>query len=194
MKKVTFLLCFCLGAISYSFAQNVPQRKITITAGYGLLTTPQIIEGISDVLTTGLTAGNIRFEDATFSGAFIGGIKFSSGNRWKYGVDVVFEEFTKKMYNKDNSQYLGDSKGQYLSVIPRVDFYWLNKNAFRMYSGIGAGVSFASQKYDNDKSNQTLFAFNVAPIGFELGTAVCLFGETSFGYNGLLNAGVRLRL
>ena len=175
-------------------AQNAPQRKITITAGYGLLTVPQFVEGLSDILGTAITGGTIRYDDATFSGALIAGIKFSTPTKWKYGVDVVYEKFTKKVYNNSSGQYLGDSEGKYLSIIPRVDYYWVNKSAFRLYSGVGAGASFASQKYESNSDSQVVFAFNIAPIGFELGNAISLFGETSFGYNGLLNGGIRLRL
>ncbi|RYU93821.1 hypothetical protein [Emticicia agri] len=194
MKKVLIFVCLYLSICLCSFAQNTTQRKLTLTAGYGLVTVPQMVEGLSDILGTAITGGTIRYDDATFSGALIAGIKFSTQNKWKYGVDVVYEKFTKKVYNNSSGQYLGDSEGKYWSIIPRVDYYWLNNPVFRLYSGIGAGASFASQKYENNSDSRVVFAFNVAPIGFELGNAIALFGETSFGYNGILNAGIRLRL
>lgn len=186
-KKILILL---LSAISFnSFSQNQQLPKTAISAGYGLVTVPQIIQGVSDILTSVVT----YYEDAKFSGALILGAKFKAGNRFMVGVDGLYEKFSKEVYSVANDNYLGNSKGQYFTIIPRADFYWLNSNFIRLYSGIGIGASFAQQEFNNDKNTKTILAFNFAPIGTEIGNKFCVFGETSFGYNGLLSLGLRLR-
>lgn len=193
MKNIIFLLCLFVGAAVCSFAQN-NERKITITAGYGLLTMPQFAEGLSDILTTTVTGGNVRYEDANFSGAFIVGIKTAGTGKIKLGIDLVNERFTKKVYDNTNNSFLGNSRGSYFSIIPRIDYHWYNKSLMRLYSGVGAGVSFASQKFQSNKNNNTYFAFNVVPIGVEIGGNLSVYGETAVGYNGLLNLGLRYKL
>lgn len=193
MKKTIVLLSLFVSGVVSSFAQE-SKPKITVTAGYGLLTMPQFAEGLSDILSTAVTGGSVRYEDATFSGALIAGVRTPGKGKLKFGVDLVFERFKKEVYNNTNNEFIGDSKGKYFSIIPRIDYYWVNKSLFRLYSGIGAGASFASQKFQSNKSNHTFFAFNVAPIGFELGNIVSVYGETSVGYNGLLNLGARMKL
>ncbi len=175
-------------------AQDAPEKRVTISAGFGLLTVPEVIEGVGDLLGTALTGGTVRYEDGSFTGALLVGVKFSTRTNFKFGIDGVYEKFTKKVYSQSSNQLLGESEGKYVSIIPRADYYWVNKRAVRFYSGIGAGVSFAEQKFDDDKANDVIFAFNVAPVGVELGTTIAFFGEVNFGYNGLINAGLRLRL
>lgn len=193
MKQPLMLLLFVVFSLNV-FSQNSESPKVTFTAGYGLVTVPQIIEGVSDILATGLTGGQVYYDDAKFSGAIILGVKFKANEKLTIGVDGIYEKFTKKTYSASNDAYLGSSKGSYFTIMPRADYYWLNGSLFRLYSGVGLGVSFAKQKFERDKDNKTILAFNATPIGTEIGTKFCVFGEASFGYNGLLSMGLRLRL
>ncbi len=192
MKNLLFILALLALTISAN-AQDSPGKRITLSAGYGLLTVPQIIQGTSDLLGTGLSGGLVRYEDATFTGAFIVGAKFLIGKKVTVGIDGVSEKFTKNVYNDSNDQLMGESDGSYISLIPRLDFYWLNNPGIRLYSGIGVGASFAKQSFNSDKEDKILFAFNATPIGVEAGSTICVYAETSLGYNGLINAGLRLR-
>lgn len=175
------------------FAQEI-RRPVSVSVGYGLITAPQIIESVTDILGTALTGGNVRYDDGSFSGAIVANIKIPTRSRVTFGADVAYESFKKDVYSTSSGAKLGTSEGRYVSVIPRADFYWLDKRAARLYSGVAVGASFASQKYESDKANSVLLAFNLVPIGVELGTTISVFGEAAFGYNGLVHAGLRLRL
>lgn len=192
MKKL-LILVFIIVLSRTANAQDDRQAKTSISAGYGLLTVPEIIEGTSDILGTAFSGGTVTYDDGKFSGAIFLNLKIPIGKRFTLGTDVVYEKFSKKVHSEQTGESLGDSKGQYISVIPRLDFYWVNRKALRLYSGVGAGVAFANQKFDDDKANDVLFAFNAAPIGIELGNTISFFGEASIGYNGLINVGIRIR-
>ncbi len=192
MKKNIILLCLVFGTFAGAVAQESKPR-FTITAGYGLLTMPQFAEGLSDILSTTVTGGSVRYEDASFSGALVLGVKTAGTGRVKLGIDLVSERFSKKVYNTSNNAFLGDSRGSYFSIIPRIDYHWYNKSLLRLYSGVGAGISFASQKFQSNKNNHTFFAFNVVPVGIEIGGNLSVYGETSVGYNGLINLGLRYK-
>lgn len=193
MKKTIIILCLSLGTLAGAFAQE-SKPKIVITAGYGLLTMPQFAEGLSDILSTTVTGGNVRYEDANFTGALILGVKTAGTGKLKLGIDLVNERFKKQVYNNSNNEFMGESRGSYFSIIPRIDYHWYNKSLLRLYSGVGAGIAFASQKFQSNKDNHTFFAFNVVPIGIEIGGNLSVYGETSVGYNGLLNLGLRYKL
>lgn len=193
MKKTIIILCLSLGTLAGAFAQE-SKPKIIITAGYGLLTMPQFAEGLSDILSTTVTGGNVRYEDANFTGALILGVKTAGNGKLKLGIDLVNERFKKQVYNNSNNEFMGESRGSYFSIIPRIDYHWYNKSLLRLYSGVGAGIAFASQKFQSNKDNHTFFAFNVVPIGIEIGGNLSVYGETSVGYNGLLNLGLRYKL
>lgn len=180
--------------LSGSAVAQETRRPVSVSLGYGLVTAPEVIESVADILGTALTGGAVRYGDGTFSGAIVGNIKIPAGRRVTLGADVAYESFKKDVYSESSGAKLGTSKGRYISVIPRADLYWLDKRAIRLYSGIGLGASFATQKYDSDKANSVLFAFNLVPIGVELGTTISVFGEAAFGFNGLVHAGARLRL
>lgn len=192
MRNLLFVLALQALTI-HANAFNEPGKRVTLSAGFGLLTVPQIIQGTADLLGTGLSGGLVRYEDATFTGAFIVGGKFLAGKKLTLGIDGVYEKFTKNVYNDSNDQLLGESSGRYISLIPRLDFYWLNNPGIRLYSGVGVGASFAQESFGNDKEDKILFAFNATPIGIEAGSTICVYAETCLGYNGLINAGLRLR-
>ncbi len=159
-----------------------------------MITVPQVVESVSDVLTTALTGGQVYYDDAKFSGAILLGVKLPSRNGWRFGVDGVYEKFTKKVYSDSDDEFLGDTKGTYMSLIPRADYYWLDRKYVRLYSGVGAGASLVNQQFNQNEKQRVLFAFNVVPLGVEAGGLVSVFADVTFGFNGLVNCGLRLRL
>lgn len=112
---------------------------------------------------------------------------------------MVYENFLKDVQDvhldpiiKD----LGNSKVNYWGLVPRVDYYWLNKRIIRAYSGIGVGFGYQSEKYDFADLSAVWrrVSVNIIPVGFEAGNTVCVYGESSLGVNGLVCGGIRIRL
>ncbi len=202
VKKTILLLCLSLSICGYSLAQDTTQSKkskLSISAGYGYWTLEEFSQKASGIIGTEFLQYNnrIAYDNVDFTGAFIIGAKFSS-RRWKYGIDVAFENFSKEVYDfgYEPYRYLGNSKVNYWGVVPRVDYYWFNKRVIRVYSGIAVGVSFMSEKFQFEEVSQNWIgvSLNIVPLGFEIGNTFSIYGESSLGMNGLAHGGIRIKL
>ncbi len=93
----------------------------------------------------------------------------------------------------------GKSTGQeitnaYWSLMPEVKWNWVNGKVVSLYSRAGAGVVLnAATSYDNQHDSSLLFAWQVYPLGIEVGKSVAGFLEGGLGMAGTIVAGVSYR-
>lgn len=92
-----------------------------------------------------------------------------------------------------------DKREKYYTVLPHVKVDYLNKKYFTLYGKVGAGfaVNKFTEKEDGklmDKS-RTKFAFQISPIGAEIGPNKHLrvFAELGFGFTGTEQIGIRYK-
>ena len=72
---------------------------------------------------------------------------------------------------------------------------WVNRPAVQLYSALAAGATFMSGDNNSGTTDHsTAFAFQVSPIGVRVGNTFSFFAEAGFGYQGLLSAGLALKL
>lgn len=183
MKKILFPLLLASWFIS--------AQKIESSASYGISSVYAGSYGVSFDIVSGIIPSSIKNENnpSSLGVAVIGIAMYSENMKWRYGVDVANEFF-----NKTESV----SRQNMLSVLPKVDFFWLRKEKFRLYSGAAAGVTFLSETYVNKdkkkiKDNDTVFGFNVVPIGAGYGGDLSVFLETNIGMKGIVQGGVSYR-
>lgn len=70
-----------------------------------------------------------------------------------------------------------------ITLMPTVRFTWMHSSWARLYSGLGAGVLFT---FDNDGDHAFAPAFNLSPIGLQLGkTHWC--GSIDLGFMAAFN-------
>lgn len=84
----------------------------------------------------------------------------------------------------------------FFSIMPQVKYNWLNRETWRLYSRVAAGVVVANVGYQdgteiNERQTAVSFAFQVSPIGFEFGRVLAGFVEAGFGATGVLAVGIR---
>jgi hypothetical protein len=177
MKKIIYsTLLFTLFSFS-AFSQN-KKGDFNLSAGIGFGSLTETSVAIGDAISR-IIFGNSN-DDLTKSkfGAINIGAKYSLSNKVRIGADFVYEKFEG-----------GNINIGVISVIPRADLIWVNKNNFRFYSGIGVGVAFTD---DNDGGSS--FAFNAVPAGVEFGKDICFYAELAAGFNGTISGGVRFKL
>ncbi|RXM38962.1 hypothetical protein BOQ62_14255 [Chryseobacterium sp. CH21] len=177
MKKLLLLLVAGGGFLS--------AQKIEISASYGVPSLYGVANDIGTSIVNGLILPNEK-TPTSMGVAVIGVAVYSNNNKWRYGVDVTNEFFTKIESVPQKNIF---------SVLPKVDYFWFNREKFRMYSGVAAGVTFNSHKYNlkdqkETKSTDTIFGFNVLPIGFRYGGDFGVFLETNLGMKGFVQGGV----
>lgn len=179
MKKVLLPLLLASGFLS--------AQKFEVSVSYGAASVYDVTyESASDVITSIIANEN---SPSSRGVAAIGVAMYSENIKWRYGVDVVNEFFNKtKFISKQNT----------LSVLPKVDYFWLRKERLGLYSGAAAGVTFVSSTYVNKdkkerKDTDTVFGFNILPIGIRYGGDLSVFLETNIGMKGIVQGGVSYR-
>lgn len=89
-----------------------------------------------------------------------------------------------------------DEQHTYYSLLIRSDYIWLNTERVELYSGLGAGISFAKSKsnYTNTfkEEKNTLLGWQVYTIGLDYKLkSFTLTANTGFGTLALVNGGVK---
>ena len=179
MKKVLLPLLLASGLLS--------AQKFEISVSYGAST----VYDATYELASAITINSITKESnpSSMGVAAIGVAMYSENMKWRYGVDVVNEFFGKTA---------SVSKQNILSVLPKVDYFWLRKEKLGLYSGAAAGVTFVNTTYvDKNKKERkdtdSVFGFNVVPIGVRYGGNLSVFLETNVGMKGIAQGGVAYR-
>lgn len=194
MKKALSILAGMLLICSTGvFAQSSDYPKHEISVGYGAVGATDMVAIFGDGIVGALT-GNI--DEINTTGEITAQYLCNLNKTWGIGVGATFTETEGK---DDKGTYKQTS--DYIIVMPTVRANWFRNNYFGMYSRVAAGayVSFdsATQTKDGkeaeDSSNDAGFAFQVSPIGIEIGSRnLCGYIEGGFGYQGLIMAGLRL--
>lgn len=98
-----------------------------------------------------------------------------------------------------DNKSIGAMSSYFITLMPRIDFTYVSKGIFSMYSGIAVGGTYAilqsnySNKPDQTTTGFTL-GFQVNCIGFRIGKDIGGFAEFGFGTQGLVNFGLTARL
>lgn len=163
---------------------TVSAQKFEVSASYGASS----VYDATYELASAITINSITKESnpSSIGVAAIGVAMYSENMKWRYGVDVANEFFNKTA---------SISRQNILSVLPKVDYFWLRKEKLGLYSGAAAGVTFVNTTYvDKDKKERkdtdSVFGFNVVPIGVKYGGDLSVFLETNIGMKGIVQGGV----
>lgn len=88
-----------------------------------------------------------------------------------------------------------DSHTEYYTLMPHVKFEYLNKKYFTLYGKAGAGVIVNNYKDEDESGTRAGFAFQVSPLGLEVGPNEHFraFGEVGVGCAGTAQIGLRYK-
>lgn len=178
--------------------EDYPHNEISVSAG-----TPTgfgSFVGLFKAIGEGIASGIDKNKD------------FHTKHTGTYGIDYYYQINSwlrvggKAIYEGYNTT-VNDSLGavvdkyniSFVSVMPSVQFSYLNRKLVKLYSGVDLGASFIlcpDKKEDGTPytSCQTIFAFNVIPIGIRVGNdKVYGLVETNLGYDAFIKAGIGVR-
>jgi len=105
--------------------------------------------------------------------------------------DIVYQDKEHKEHSIEDYHYYVS----FLSLMPSVRFTYLHKPVVRLYSGLDAGVCMAwSNNPKAENNSQTLIpAFNITPIGLQVGRSWYGMVEVNFWSDAIVKAGVGYR-
>jgi len=138
------------------------------------------------------------YEPATYRGA-----EYTSG-AWSLSYDYRFKRWFDLglvlshygIYSKsrdiDNNTLVARNRAHYITIMPMVRFTWLNREWVRMYTSVGLGATFGfgQRDYNNGTFYNSIFAFQLTPIGIAVGRSFFGFAEVGVGAQGALMMGV----
>jgi len=191
--KVRLLFCSLLIIVLSEnlFAQREYDNDITM--GYGLITSNQIFDVTTDVLTSAILPGVYSTSNTQFSGGFSVNYKNSISERWNVGLTFSLDYITKDVFIRREKK--GDLNRNYITMAGEIDYRYFKRELFQMYSLIGLGYTMLNDRYmpiiENEISKDTFgfMNFQISLLGLRIGKELAFYTEFGFGYKGILNFG-----
>jgi len=203
MKKPlkVLLVILCTVIVFSAAAQESSKANNDIRLGYGYYSASDL-----DIINRdafGIVLRHIIFRDSLLSSKFLSSGIFMLQYQHQFnkvihfGGVFTFNPLSTTLEFKNGTTET-DSWFTY-SLMPRMDFYYINKGIFSMYSGFAVGVSyFSCHSKFNDQADQTVtnvsWAYQINALGIRLGKKVGGFIELGFGYQGIVNLGISAKL
>jgi hypothetical protein len=186
------LVAFALIAAFVSPAGFAQTRKHDISLSYGALSIDQLADVFTDVMTIVFTFGTFSKRDVDYSGVPFFTYHYSRNSRFGFGFAIG-------AYRADGDLYiLEENRGpfdetNYIGAL-ELDYHWVMKKGFQLYSGAGLGVRIRKGTYHDLDSTETvskaLPTFHVNALGLRVGVKVGFFAEFGAGYKGIFSAGL----
>ena len=199
MKKILVMAAVALMTAISIFAQNdQPKHEIGVSYGAGISLIGDGIgngigRGIFDSMT-GRTWDNSK-EIGTFGLEYFYHL---NNPRLEVGGVATFSRFGEDVEKDDKK--VGERRRVYVSLMPAVKYYWVNKKHFGLYSKAAVGAMYATAKSENiqdhttSKDNQLYFMFQASLIGLEGGSQhIRGFLEAGCGEQGIILVGLRCK-
>lgn len=123
-----------------------------------------------------------HYGNAYMTGVFAAEFDMNFRKWFSLTLGVGLNGMYRDVYDVDNRK-IGQYSGVYMSILPEVRFSYINRTYFRMYSGVGLGLSL---KMVNDNAINKLettpgVAFQLTPVGVTVGRNVYGFAELGIG-------------
>jgi len=171
------------------------QKRHEFSAGYGLVTSSQIVDIFTNILLISITIGQAAKVDNKYPGAFILSYKYVGRSRFGFGFTLAADRATGNLAMAGNP--VGTYKENYYTGAVEMDYRFINRKNFCLYSGLGVGLTVRKGEYvysDSETSSNTFPVVQVTLIGFRIGDKIALFGELGGGYKGVFHGGIRASL
>jgi len=174
-------------------ASQPPRNEIRI--GYGILTMPEVFNSI---MATWSTIGiNISMDSVTDYNASLHGVATMEYNRFVTKWMTVGGSLSINPINtviKTKSDLTFTWSYYVFNVMPKVNFYYLNKDMISLYSGIEAGLAtilWTDRQGSTTKTDAGFTAaFHVNGFGMRVGRQIGGFMEWGYGFRGVVNFGL----
>lgn len=199
MKKFfVFAVVVMISAIGAKAQSDELRNEIGVSYGLGVsLIGDGIGHGIGEGIFDALT-GRKWTNDKQFGSLGVEYFRHLDNPRLAVGGIVTYSQFG------EDVEYQGEKEGErtrkYISVIPSVKYYYVDKKSFGMYSKLGVGGTLLNWKSEYTKSGKSdsdsklYFAYQVSLLGLEAGSQnFRAFLEAGVGEQGIVLAGLRCK-
>lgn len=200
MKKILLLAVAAVMATGFAKAQNQNlKHEIGISYGMGIST---ISDGIGHGLGSGMWDGMTghKWDNEKRLGSLAAEYFYHLNNpKVAVGGIVTFSRYGEDVLRKSDDEKIGSRTRNYVSLMPSVKYYWINKNSIGLYSKLAAGAMLLldnSKNYQNNEkssANKVYFMFQASALGFEFGRKFRGFIEVGAGEQGIVLGGLKMK-
>jgi len=190
-RALRSVLVLALAAVLLSTAGYGQTRRHDITASYGIGSGDQLLDSFADILTVVLTLGTYAKDITNSTGVPFLTYHYSANSRFGFGAAVG--GFTTSGSLAILDEPAGTYKESSTIVAAEIDYRWIMKKSFQLYSGVGVGVRLRKGTYvtsETETDNQVLPTFHLNLIGLRFGRKVGVFFEAGAGYKGVFSGGL----
>ena len=181
-----------LAALVLTQAGLAQDRRHDFSLGYGVLSGDQLADIVTGVLTIVITMGTFAKDDMTFTGVPFLTYHYSSNSRFGFGAAVG--GYSSQGVLLVLGEPVGEFKERSVFGAVELDYHWVMKPGFQLYSGAGFGIRHRRGTYsdadDTETYNKILPTFHLNALGLRFGRTVGAFLELGVGYKGMLSAGL----
>ncbi|MEI7982911.1 MAG: hypothetical protein WCI71_14760 [Bacteroidota bacterium] len=197
MKSKTIgLLTIVLVFLTISMkAQEYKPGKNEVTLGYGAFTGVEMANALFSIWPAmGMTIGKDSIKDYNCSFYGVGDVEYLRFVKpWlRVGASLSVNPISTIITTKSGRELTWNY--YVISVMPRIDFVYLNKGIFSMYSGIQVGASLILWR---DRQGSATFtdsgvsaAFHINAFGIRVGKEIGAYMEWGYGFRGTFNVGI----
>jgi len=192
------ILLLAIATSAYAQENTGKANRNEVRIGYGLLTMPEVVNSL---MTTWSAIGiNISMDSVTDYTSSLHGIATLEYHRFltkwlTLGGSVSLNPINTILRTKSDltltwSYYV-------LNVMPRVNFYYVNKDIVSLYSGVEAGLAtilWSDRKgFSASTDMGVAMAFHINAFGIRVGKQIGGFMEWGYGFRGVVNFGLSAR-
>lgn len=199
-KPTNLMNKFFLFGLAIVFSSQMYSQKHEISAGMGLGSTVQLLDEFWE-FGAGFSAVffNTSYVEKTENlGEFRISYAYTPKQRWSFGAAFSYNQSKFDVFRTDEK--IGNQVNNYYTLAAETRIAFLQKEQLRLYALMGVGATFGQVKRSHwsdgieQRSQGTLFNFQITPFGVRYGKDWGGFAELGFGYRGLLSFGIFYRL
>ncbi len=172
-----------------------------LSFSYGLQSTTELMNNgeLMDIFLPLFTIGLLHSEttNSKTTGPVLFSWKYIPKSRWGFGIVAGR---MKGSYDKIIGSYwfegktVNHCKYSAFTIAPEADFRYFQREKFTLYSSAAVGLTFLTEEVNGSAEKRNYFDAHVSLIGFRYGQKLAAFAELGFGFKGLINFGVNLKL
>jgi len=186
------VIIFTLISVFVSTAGFGQTRKHDFSLSYGTVSFDQVADILTDMLTIVFFFGTFSKQDVQYSGVPFFSYHYSRNSKFGFGFAIGYYQ------SKGDLYILAENRGpftesNYIGAL-EIDYHWVMKKGFQLYSGAGVGVRIRKGTYHDLDSTETvskaLPTFHANLLGLRIGRKIGIFGELGLGYKGMFCGGL----
>jgi hypothetical protein len=188
------ILALTLAAFIFSTAGFGQTRKHDVSFQYGFVSNDQVVDIFENIVMIVITLGNFYKDDMKFSGLPFLTYHYAPNSRFGFGGTVGYYSASGSLKRDAGGAAIGDFKERNYIGAVELDYHWVMRPSFQIYSGAGFGVRIRRGTYtdedETDTISKTMPTFHINALGLRFGGKIGFFVEAGYGYKGVISVGL----